>query len=187
MERPIQYTVSNHRNLQNQVQVGYVLRGEPSLKREHVKGPWSSLEDVLAAAYIQDPSLCRELNNMMGMSPDISMYDCREDFVDGQKDLFPSYLTNPDEQLLLTQIRQLEDILFSVRGDQRNSAGSFKMPSEYHEEVPVKKIVKRRKKDKATEYLGTAFDKAVDKVGAVNVAKSLSRYADDKQMELDFS
>lgn len=149
LEYPLMYTVSQHRTLQNTVELGYVIRGEVNISRKHITGPWSSLYDRMVAAAVTDPSLCVELCRQMNTSLDYTAFTSRGSNSPGSPvDNFPEDLTDPDEQGILMQLQLLEEILFEIRGSQYKADGSLKMPADYHATEEEPKQRKRRKRSK---------------------------------------
>lgn len=151
MDYPIHYTVSQHRTLQNKVIVGYVLRGEVNVNRAHLNGPWSTITDKLVAADYRDTSLCKELLAHMSTSLSYDAFHTGKDYETFSQEKFPECLTNPDEDQLVTQIKQLEELLLAIRGNPYAKDGNLKMPKDYEEgeeEPPHVQRKKRRKKAK---------------------------------------
>ena len=147
LQYPLMYTVSQHRTLQKDVKVGFVIRGELNVNRKHLTSEWSDVYDRVVAASYTDKSLCKELCEHMNSSLDYSAFHAgREDEV-GKPSEFPQSLVNPDEDIITAQIRDLEAALFIIRGDQLKKDGSYKMPEDYHrqEEVEVKDTRGRKK------------------------------------------
>lgn len=145
LDYPLIYTVSQHRTLQNKVVVGYVIRGEVNINREHLSSEWATLYDRMVAAAYQDPTLCKALCEQMNTSLDYSAFHSAKETENPKPVDFPVNQCNPDEIVITEQIKQLEELLFHIRGSQYKKDGSLKMPADYHEvEEEVKP--KRRKK-----------------------------------------
>lgn len=148
MEYPLHYTVSQHRTMQNKVKIGFVIRGEVNISRHHIAGEWSSLYERMVAAAVTDPSLCVELCKQMNTGLDYSSFtNSRGQDVETPEN-FPDSLSDPDEKRVLGEIRQLEAILFEIRGDQYNADGTLKMPEDYNTTITATKQRKRLKRSK---------------------------------------
>jgi hypothetical protein len=150
LDYPLMYTVSQHRTLQNTVVIGYVIRGEVNISREHLTGPWGTLYDRMVAAAYTDPSLCVDLCRSMNMSLDQSAFIGSRHAADSAPENFPECLTNPDEKEILEQIQLLESILFDIRGSQYRLDGSLKMPDDYHTPEVEPKARKKHVRKKLT-------------------------------------
>jgi hypothetical protein len=146
-EYPLHYTVSQHRTWANEVKIGYVIRGEVSIARKDLNGPWGTVLDKLVAADYQGGGLLQDMLSLMSTKLDYNAFhDCREPDPETLEQ-FPACLKNPDELELLAQIRQLEDILFEIRGNPYASDGNLRMPGDV-DEAPYKQRAKRAGKDK---------------------------------------
>ncbi len=128
VRKGLNYTTSQHRTLQNKVEIGFVIRGEVNTSREHLTGPWADLQDRLTAAAITDPSLCRSMCAQLNSSLDFSSFgpDSSSGVVD-----FPASLSDPKEGEILAQIQQLDELLDMIRGSQHKEDGSLKRPEDY--------------------------------------------------------
>lgn len=149
LDYPLIYTVSQHRTLQNTVEIGYVIRGEVNISRAHLMGPWATLYDRMVAAAYTDPSLCVALCQQMNTSLDYTAFSSRGSNSPGTpSENFPEELCNPNEGEILAQIRELEELLFQIRGSQYKEDGSLKMPIDYHqaEEAPKQRRKLRLKR-----------------------------------------
>jgi hypothetical protein len=138
---------AQHRTLKNEVKVGYVFSGDMSLARKHLTGPFGSLEDRMIAASIQDKSLFAELHSMSHVCPSYGNPGALDQQIPEREDA--EY--KAEEQSITEQIKQLEDILFHIRGSQYRKDGSVKTAEDYKnpEVIVVKK--KRKKKEKKVE------------------------------------
>lgn len=146
-DKAIHIYAANHRTLQNKVRVGYLFSGEYNLSREHIKGPYSTLEDVMIAASFEDESLASELHSMGHTCPSYGSPSALDQQIPEREDA--EY--KAEEERITAEIKQLEDILFHIRGSQYRRDGSVKTAWDYKnpEQVVVKK--KRRKKVKQEE------------------------------------
>ena len=73
------------------------------------------------------------------------------------------YEDKQEEDRITAEIKQLEDLLFLVRGTQRNKYGNYKMSEEYHtpDEV-VKPRVRKPRKVRASDLMIVALWWRVD-------------------------
>jgi hypothetical protein len=139
--KPIHIYAAQHRTLKNEVKIGYVFAGDMSLQRKHLTGPYSTTADLLIAASLTDKSLFEELHNMHHTSPSYGSDGALDQHIPEREDV--AY--KEEENAITEQIRQLEDILFHIRGSQYKTDGSIKTANDYkNPEVPV--VKKRRKK-----------------------------------------
>ena len=149
---PIQYVAAQHRNLQNKVVVNYMIVGEVQCNRKFLNSEWASLDDRMVAAAYQDPSLCKALCDQLNTTLDYNSFKDAIETKNGPKEQLPPNLLNKDEGVIAAQIRQLEDLLFQIRGSQFNEDGSLKTFDDYHnmtEKVETKYSKKRsRRKEK---------------------------------------
>jgi hypothetical protein len=137
--KPVHIYAANHRTLAGQVKIGFLFAGELSVRREHLKGKYSQPEDVLIAASLTDRSLFEELHAMGHTSPMYGGMAALDENVVAKED--EEYLE--EERKIVAQVKQLEDILFHIRGNQFNEDGSVKTLEEYFNPRPVEK--KRKK------------------------------------------
>lgn len=138
MDYPIIFQASQHRNLQGKIIIGYQLVGEVECNQAFLNSPWATAEDRMIAAGYRDLSLAQELANSMTLGMGYGSDDEGEP-VDG----FPADLTSPDEQVVLAQIKQLNDILLAVRGNPYKQDGSR---ATLFEHGIIEPLEKRRKK-----------------------------------------
>lgn len=141
--KPLEYRAYQHRNLQNQVVINYVIAGELSLDRKHLTGPFGSFEDRKIAAGMVDKSLFEELHSMGSRCHDYGASSALDETIPSREN--EEY--KKEEQEIARQIKLLEDILFDIRGSQYKQDGSLKTAYDYHHpEEPVKKRRKKKKK-----------------------------------------
>jgi hypothetical protein len=131
LNKGLSYTACQHRTLANTVEIGFVIRGEVRTDLEFLLGPFSTIEDRLAAAAIMDKSLCAEMCMMMNQASSIGAYSSSSKEGEAEAD-FPESLTNPDEADIVAEIQQLEFLLRDIRGDQHREDGSMKRPEDYN-------------------------------------------------------
>jgi hypothetical protein len=138
---------AQHRTLTNEVKIGYMFAGEHNFAREHIKGPYSTLEDVMLAAQAQDKSLYEELYAMNSRCSGYGGDHALDENVPGREDA-----EYKDEEIkIANQIAQLEDLLYHIRGSQQNPDGSYKTLEEYNNPKPAEKLRKKYKKRKSKE------------------------------------
>lgn len=149
-EYPIHYTVSQHRTMSNKVKIGYVLRGEVNINRQHLTGAWSTTIDKLVAADYQGGGLLNELLSLQNTSLDYSAFHSAKEADPTSLEQFPLCLTNPDEEIILAQIKQLENILLDIRGNPYAEDGNLKMPKDRGDNVPPY-VQRKQRKEKAKQ------------------------------------
>lgn len=123
LDYPITYIPCQHRNMQGQVVIAYVITGEVECNAAFLNSPWATTEDRIIVAGYKDVGLAADLANAQTKSRN---YDG-----DGQPtEGFPPDLSNPDEADILMQIKVLADLLLQVRGDPFKQDGSRKSMDE---------------------------------------------------------
>lgn len=114
-----------HRTMTNEIKVGYIFAGEMNLAREHIKGPYARPDEVMLAAQMQDKSLYEELHAMSNRCNDYGANNL-------DSNSFPRDNEMSDEEAkIVAEINQLEEILFHIRGSQRNPDGSIMTAEDY--------------------------------------------------------
>lgn len=161
INKPVHIYAAQHRTLAQQVKIGYLFAGELNLAREHIKGPYSTHEDVLIAASLQDKSLFEQLHEMSttctayggDMALDENLPARAEERVHAKSAEAYAEEYQSEEVRIVKEINQLEEILFHLRGSQRKLDGSVKSMYDYRfpEEVPKKR---NRKKPRKNEQKG---------------------------------
>lgn len=126
----ITYFPAKHRNLQNNILIGFMAAGEVSINRKHLTSVYADLTDVLIAASFTDPSLTKELANLSGLSRSYDNNQESDDYGDGQQDM-PANQLEEDWEDIEKQIRQLEEIRDMIRGPQMDESGSAKTAEQY--------------------------------------------------------
>lgn len=121
----IYYTPSKHRDLAGDVAVGYRAVGELSGDREYMRSRLCPLIERLIWASQRDPSLAKELNNMMGGGVNLD-----EDALTDSGEYLDEDI-EPDYEIVSAQLRALEDIRDSIRGCAFNEQGNLKTTAEY--------------------------------------------------------
>lgn len=131
---------ARHRTMTNEVKVGYIFAGELSLQRKHITGPYSHPDDFMIAATMQDESLFEELYGLQNRCNDYGATNSVDRNLN-QRDNDVS----DEERQIVDQINQLEEILFHIRGSQRNPDGSVKTAEDYKGPEKVEQKRLRRK------------------------------------------
>lgn len=126
---PVAYVPSKHRDMQNKVAVGFMAVGEISLNREFINSPMCSPVERLVAASYTDPSLTRELSNLMGNH--VNFKSLLEDEAEGDGEELPEDMLEPDRHYVAAQISVLADLRDRIRGSMYNEAGDIKTFAEY--------------------------------------------------------
>lgn len=127
LDYAILYVPAKHRDMQGKVGVGFRAVGEISINRAFITSPLCSITERLIAASYTDPSLTRELCQLMGNS--ISFKGSEAD--DTLHEDWPEDLYEPDYEEVTQQIKTLEDLRDQIRGPMHNEYGSLKTPREY--------------------------------------------------------
>lgn len=83
----ITYFPAKHRNLQNNILIGYMASGEVSINRKHLTSVYADLTDVLIASSYSDTSLTKELANLSGLSRSYDNNQESGDYGDCQQDM----------------------------------------------------------------------------------------------------
>jgi hypothetical protein len=138
LEYPIEYKATQHRNLQGQIVIAYMISGDVDCNDSFLSGPFATVEDRIIAAGYRDLSLARQMTSALATSRE---YDT------GVAEGFPADLTNSDEKDIVEQIQVLENLLLEVRPNMYGDDGSLKTMAEYHAPpVVVTKKERRRRK-----------------------------------------
>lgn len=126
LKQAILYVPSKHRDLSGKVAVGFRAIGEISDNREFLTSRLCTITERLLAAAEKDPSLCRELCNLMGNSINLGDGDTSSEDED-----FPEELVETDYDEIATEIRNLENLRDTIRGTPYDEAGALKLPGTY--------------------------------------------------------
>ena len=128
-EYAVTYVPLVHRDMQNNVGLGFMAVGEINMNSEFIESPLCTLtERMIAAAYI-DPSLTRELSSLMGMR--VNFRTLLEDGTDSSSKDLPDEMLEPDRDFVGKQITDLELLRDSIRGQMYNERGNAKTFEEY--------------------------------------------------------
>lgn len=141
--KPIFVYAANHRNMQGRVQVGYLFVGNLLPTRENINGAYATIHDTYAAYSETDEDFYKEIMALSTCSPSYSVDAALDDKIPERVD----QEQRVEEQRILSEIKQLEEILKLARGDQRKDDGTIKCAEDYtNPPQPVEK--KRRSKSK---------------------------------------
>lgn len=126
LNQAILYVPAKHRDLQGKVSVGFRAVGEISDDRGFLTSKLCTITERLLAAANQDPSLCRELCQLMGNSINLG------DGGDGsESEDYPDEMVEPDYDSISSEIRNLENLRDQIRGTPHDEAGALKLPGTY--------------------------------------------------------
>lgn len=132
VEYPVSYVPSVHRCMQNNVALGFVAVGELNLNSAYINSPMCTLtERMIASAYI-DPSLTREMSNLMGMR--VNFRSLLDNGTDSSSEDLPEHMLEPNREYVGKQIKALEDLRDSIRGNPFNDRGEAKTFLEYKQD-----------------------------------------------------
>lgn len=145
LDYPIEYKATQHRNLQGQVVISYMISGDVDCNERFLSSPFATVEDRIIVAGYRDLSLARHMTDGLSTS---RQYDT------GVAEGFPADLTNSDEKVILEQIAVLQNILEEVRPNMRGEDGSLKTLVEYH--TPPVVVTKPRRKRASKEAVANA-------------------------------
>ena len=128
-EYAVSYIPLVHRDLQNNVGLGFMAVGEINMNKSFIDSSICTLTDrMIASAYI-DPSLTRELSSLMGMR--VSLRSLMDNGADSAGKDLPEDMLEPDRDFVAKQITDLEALRDAIRGDMINARGEPKTFSEY--------------------------------------------------------
>jgi hypothetical protein len=139
INKAVEYRAYQHRNLQGDIVVNFLISGEMLLDRKSLTSPFSTYEDRLIASQHYDKSLFEAL---------YEMGHCCNDYGASTIDRNVSLRENDvsaEDVKVAEEIALLEDLLFHIRGNQRLADGSIKLPSDYkkEQEPEVKRLRKK--------------------------------------------
>ena len=134
LDYPVQFIPSQHRNVQGQTVIAYMIVGELECNESFLSSEWATTEDRIIAAGYKDLGKAQDMARALTTARD---YDS------GVVEGFPPDLVNPDEDVISMQIKVLTDLLLLVRGSPFKQDGSrFTLAEHGTVEIPEK----RRKK-----------------------------------------
>lgn len=130
---PWNYFASFHRNLRDEVVLGYTVYGDVRNDEEFRESVMYSMTHRLINVGYESPDLLRELSELNYKTRDFesALQDMDSIDFDEKRALFPVDQMEPDWQDREAQVKALNDLLLEVRGDPYNNYGSLKMMDEY--------------------------------------------------------
>jgi hypothetical protein len=139
LDYPIEYLPCQHRNMQGKVVIAFLISGEVECNASFLESQWATMEDRIVVNGYRDLGFATDLATALTSSRD---YD------NGVVEGFPPDLSNPDEDVILMQIKVLADVLLATRGSPFKQDGSRATLAEFGVvEAPEKR---RKKASKAT-------------------------------------
>lgn len=129
VDYPISYIPTKHRDMQNQVAVGFMAVGDISINRKFINSYLCSTTERMVAASYSDPSLTRELGTLMGNH--VNYRSLLDDDCDYELEELPEDMLEPDRFIVAGQLKMLAEIRDTIRGSQYNEAGDLKTYQEY--------------------------------------------------------
>jgi hypothetical protein len=128
-DAPVQYIPNKHRDVQNNVAVGFRAVGTIATDSPFLKTSLATMEDRIMATFFKDPSLARELAQMLNTG--ISFVDADDVLPEDAQEEFPEELIEPDYEEVSDELKTLEDLRDSIRGSMFNESGAPKTYAEY--------------------------------------------------------
>jgi hypothetical protein len=144
LEYPVSYIPAKHRNMQGKVVIGFLAVGEINMNRSFINSRLCTLTERMIAAAYTDPSLTRELGNLMGMRANFRTLLDNGNAVSNEN--LPEDMLEPDRDIVLQQLKDLEAVRDAIRGPLYNDRGEAKTYAEYKEPPKDILINKKRKK-----------------------------------------
>lgn len=123
------YIPSNHRDMQNKVAIGFMAVGDISINRAFINSPMCSTTERMVAASYTDPSLTRELANLMGGT--VNFRSLQDESIDFEGEELPEDMLEPDRAEVTKQLEQLVALRDVIRGTPYNEAGDLRTFAEY--------------------------------------------------------
>lgn len=143
INKAIEYRAYQHRNMQGQVVINYLIAGEISHDRKYLTGPFGSFEERKIVAGMSDRSLFEELHSLGSRCHDYGAAESLDVSIPARDD----DEHKEEEKRIAKEIKLLEQVLLHIRGSQFKLDGSYKTPYDYKvPEVPPKKRKKKVKK-----------------------------------------
>lgn len=128
-DAPVQYIPNKHRDVQGNVGVGFRAVGTIAVDSEFLGSHMATMEDRIMATFFKDPSLARELAQMLNTG--ISFIDADDALSEDDQDEFPEEHIEPDYEEVSAELKALEILRDSVRGSMMNESGAPKTYAEY--------------------------------------------------------
>jgi hypothetical protein len=129
IEYPISYVPLKHRDMQGKVGLGFMCVGEINMNSSYVESSLCTLAERMIVAAYTDPSLTKELSNLMGMR--VNFRSLLENGTDSSREDLPDEMLEPDRELVGFQIEELERLRDHIRGSMLNDRGEAKTFAEY--------------------------------------------------------
>jgi hypothetical protein len=126
---PVQYIPNKHRDVQGNVGVGFRAVGTIAVESEFLKSHMATMEDRIMATFFKDPSLARELAQMLNTG--ISFVDVDDVLPEDEQEEFPEEHIEPDYEEVSAELKTLEVLRDSIRGPMMNESGAPKTYGEY--------------------------------------------------------
>ena len=139
---PFIYVPSKHRNLRNQVVLGYQVFGEVRCDAAFKQGPFASLCSRLIIASYQDVSLMKEMAELACKTRDYNGYSD-----DGMPEEPNAKGELPETELeegwreVEKIIESMEELRDRIRGPAHGPSGSLKLASEYKSWLEEKELI----------------------------------------------
>lgn len=132
---PWTYSVNIHRNLRDQVVMGFRIYGEIRCDASYRDSYMAGITERLVISSYKDRSFMEEIADLSFKVRDFSEYLNDSDSIefDEERALFGSDQLEPDWELNTQKLQELENILYEIRGPAYNSAGALKSMKEYQE------------------------------------------------------
>lgn len=139
---PMMYLPCLHRNLQNEILMGYVVVGECRCDQAFRDSWMAGITERLMIASYSDTSLMRELAELSFKTRNMEEYLNDNDSLDFDEDraLFPLDQLEPSWRENEEKIAALAKILEDIRGPQYNSAGAPKSFKEYQDWADTREL-----------------------------------------------
>ena len=136
-EFPWIYTANKHRNIRDQVLIGYRIAGEIRIDEEFRNSKLAGIQERLVISSYKDVSMMEEIAELAFKVRDFSEYLNDSDSLefDEERALFGQDQLEPDWEQAEDHIRELNDILLAVRGSPYTSSGALKTMQDYKDEL----------------------------------------------------
>lgn len=130
---PMMFFPCIHRNLQDKIVMGYKVIGECRCDRAYKDSYMAGITERLLISAFNDTSLMKEIAELSYKVRDIEEFVNDNDSIDFDEDraLFPADQLEPDWEVNEQKLKELGDILLSIRGPQYGPSGSLKTNEEY--------------------------------------------------------
>lgn len=129
IDYPVSYVPLNHRDMQGNIGLGFMAVGEINMNSAYVESPLCTLAERMIVAAYTDPSLTKELSTLMGMR--VNFRSLLENGAESSGEALPDEMLEPDRDFVGMQIKDLEVLRDSIRGQMFNDRGEAKTFAEY--------------------------------------------------------